>query len=517
MAIINSYSRISTSSIDSDDLLIITQNGDSTEETLTISIGQISDYVINSGAAGSAENLDFISALKQDMSFDGGVLTIKGYYNSSETSNLVQNKADTSTVQDIDDRLRTNENLSNSNKSDLSSHVTKYNSFKQGVDSDVNQLYSTTATNTGKIDSNYSAINANTQNISNLSSALGLEYVTNSNLDSTLQSYSTTVATTQLINSTMSTAGYAEQSSLDTLQATVNNNSSSISDNSTAITDESSARASAITSLNSTVNGHTASITTHQSTIADIDGKLDATYSLKVTSDKNVAGMKLGANDETSYVSFLADNFKIYNGNTPFSPFIVENGQVKIKSAAIGNLTLGNFSDIPDELKQITAVYADDINGTNASTTKGSKNFVAWYNGTSIWTPSMGVGNLEFSQITGSQGAQGPQGGIGPAGTSITVKGSVNTVNQLPSSNNTKGDSYTINGTLWVFDGTNWIETEDLRGTSQIQKPASSSHPSSPKNGWNYYNTTDKKSYRYQDGVWYQTSSDGLQVKMVVV
>ena len=95
----------------------------------------------------------------------------------------------------------------------------------------------------------------------------------------------------------------------------------------------------------------------------------------------------------TSYVSFIADTFKIHNGTTSFSPFIVENGQVKIKSAAIGNLTLGNFSDIPDELKQVTAVYADGINGANASTTKGSKNFVAWYNGTSIWTPSIGVGS----------------------------------------------------------------------------------------------------------------------------
>lgn len=36
------------------------------------------------------------------------------------------------------------------------------------------------------------------------------------------------------------------------------------------------------------------------------------------------------------------------------------------------------------------------------------------------------------------------------------------------------------------------------------------SHPANPQNGWAYRNTTDGKSYVYQDGVWYQMTIDGV-------
>ena len=47
-------------------------------------------------------------------------------------------------------------------------------------------------------------------------------------------------------------------------------------------------------------------------------------------------------------------------------------------------------------------------------------------------------------------------------------------------------------------------------GTSIIWKGEFSSHPNSPENGWAYKNTTDKKSYVYQDGAWYQMTADGI-------
>lgn len=47
-------------------------------------------------------------------------------------------------------------------------------------------------------------------------------------------------------------------------------------------------------------------------------------------------------------------------------------------------------------------------------------------------------------------------------------------------------------------------------GTSIVWKGEFASHPENPKNGWAYKNTTDKKSYVYQSGQWYQMTIDGV-------
>lgn len=59
-------------------------------------------------------------------------------------------------------------------------------------------------------------------------------------------------------------------------------------------------------------------------------------------------------------------------------------------------------------------------------------------------------------------------------------------------------------------DGLNGADGVDGKnGTSIIWQGSKSSHPASPQNGWAYYNTTDKKSYVYQSGSWYQMTIDG--------
>lgn len=50
-------------------------------------------------------------------------------------------------------------------------------------------------------------------------------------------------------------------------------------------------------------------------------------------------------------------------------------------------------------------------------------------------------------------------------------------------------------------------------GTSILWRGEFPAAPSSPKNGWAYKNTTDKKSYVYQDGTWYQMTIDGIDGK----
>lgn len=57
-------------------------------------------------------------------------------------------------------------------------------------------------------------------------------------------------------------------------------------------------------------------------------------------------------------------------------------------------------------------------------------------------------------------------------------------------------------------NGIDGINGED--GVSIIWKGEFASHPNNPENGWAYKNTTDKKSYIYQDGSWYQMTIDGI-------
>ena len=64
---------------------------------------------------------------------------------------------------------------------------------------------------------------------------------------------------------------------------------------------------------------------------------------------------------------------------------------------------------------------------------------------------------------------------------------------------------------LWAKYGFDGIDgAEGVAGTSIVWKGYFSSAPSSPQNGWAYKNTTDKKSYVYQDGQWYQMTIDGI-------
>lgn len=57
------------------------------------------------------------------------------------------------------------------------------------------------------------------------------------------------------------------------------------------------------------------------------------------------------------------------------------------------------------------------------------------------------------------------------------------------------------------IDGTDGINGQD--GVSLIYKGEFSKHPSNPQNGWYYRNTTDKRSYVYQDS-WYVMTVDGV-------
>jgi hypothetical protein len=59
----------------------------------------------------------------------------------------------------------------------------------------------------------------------------------------------------------------------------------------------------------------------------------------------------------------------------------------------------------------------------------------------------------------GPKGDTGPQGPKGEDGKSVNIKGSVDSESKLPTTGNTEGDGYLVNGILWVWNGTEWKNT----------------------------------------------------------
>ncbi len=55
-------------------------------------------------------------------------------------------------------------------------------------------------------------------------------------------------------------------------------------------------------------------------------------------------------------------------------------------------------------------------------------------------------------------------GPAGKDGTSVTIKGSKDTADELPEEGNTNGDGYIVQGILFVWDGTNWTEAGEIKG-----------------------------------------------------
>lgn len=71
----------------------------------------------------------------------------------------------------------------------------------------------------------------------------------------------------------------------------------------------------------------------------------------------------------------------------------------------------------------------------------------------------------------GAVGPAGPPGPEGPPGTGVTVKGTVNTAADLPTSGNEEGDLYiaTDTGHGWTWDGAAWIDTGPIQGPAGPQ------------------------------------------------
>ncbi|PHZ53069.1 hypothetical protein CK478_02385 [Enterobacter hormaechei] len=140
--------------------------------------------------------------------------------------------------------------------------------------------------------------------------------------------------------------------SLLSLQTDVNGNKASINSLNQTFSDYQQAMATQVNSITATVNGHTSAITTNAQAIANVNGDLKAMYNIKVGVASNgqyyAAGMGIGVENTPSgmqsQVIFLADRFAVTHqaGATVTLPFVIQNGQVFIRDALIGDGTISN-------------------------------------------------------------------------------------------------------------------------------------------------------------------------------
>jgi len=140
--------------------------------------------------------------------------------------------------------------------------------------------------------------------------------------------------------------------SLLSVQAEVNGNKASINSLNQTFSDYQQAMATQVNSITATVNGHTSAITTNAQAIANVNGDLKAMYNIKVGVSSNgqyyAAGMGIGVENTPSgmqsQVIFLADRLAVTHqaGATVTLPFVIQNGQVFIRDALIGDGTINN-------------------------------------------------------------------------------------------------------------------------------------------------------------------------------
>lgn len=176
-------------------------------------------------------------------------------------------------------------------------------------------------------------------------------------------------------------------------------------------------------------------------------------------------------------------------------------------------------------------MYADDAEGNGISNAPSGKNFIGFAYNKETPLESNNPEDYIWSDIKGEQGVPGEAGADGKTyytWIAYSDNANGNPMYQQPNDNtkyigiavNKETQIESINPADYTWskfkgedgrDGLNGADGVDGKdGTSIVWKGEFTSVPSNPQNGWAYKNTTDKKSYVYQDGSWYQMTIDGV-------
>ncbi|MFM2580647.1 DUF1983 domain-containing protein [Vibrio fortis] len=109
------------------------------------------------------------------------------------------------------------------------------------------------------------------------------------------------------------------------------------------ITDKNSAMSSRVNTVTATANSAKAKVDTTASALATLDGKVKATYGVRVDSKGKVAGFGLSNDGKTSAFSINADKFMVYNGKFDQPVFAIKDGVSVLNRAMIGELDASNI------------------------------------------------------------------------------------------------------------------------------------------------------------------------------
>lgn len=114
---------------------------------------------------------------------------------------------------------------------------------------------------------------------------------------------------------------------------------------------------------------------------------------------------------------------------------------------------------------------------------------------------------------TGARGPQGERGDRGPMGPGVTVLGSYDSPNDLPTAAS-QGDSYVIGVDLWVYAGSTFVNMGPVRGPQGIPGVQGPAGPAGP--AWISWrgNYTAGSAYVPGDGVMYLNPASGLAQTM---
>lgn len=178
--------------------------------------------------------------------------------------------------------------------------------------------------------------------------------------------------------------------------------------------------------------------------------------------------------------------------------------------------------------------YADDAEGNGISNDPTGKAYIGFAYNKESPLESNNPEDYTWSDIKGEQGVKGDKGEDGTqyyTWIAYSDNADGDPMHQQPTSN-TKYIGIAVNKTTeeegtdpseytWSkfrgedgkdgLNGADGVNGKD--GTSIVWQGEFASAPTNPQNGWAYKNTTDKKSYVYQDGSWYQMTIDGVDGK----
>ncbi|MFA9449670.1 phage tail protein [Enterobacter hormaechei] len=164
--------------------------------------------------------------------------------------------------------------------------------------------------------------------------------------------YGDSKASIDRIDDVMASDREATARSLLSLQTDVNGNKAAINSLNQTFSNYQQATATQINGITATINGHTSAITTNAQAIANVNGDLNAMYSIKVAIDSNgnqyAAGMGIGVQNTPSgmqsQVLFVADRFAVMAqaGGAVSLPFVIQNGQTFIRDTFIQDGSITN-------------------------------------------------------------------------------------------------------------------------------------------------------------------------------